>query len=283
VKTLYRNVSAHRQNRALFFRCGLLKRRQITFGMVAAAATWRAGTVAAQPRELAPLVYKASGLLMQSQRMSKAFALMGLGIEASDARRVVGECVVTGQRHVEELLASPLVTPARATYVAMNKLWARARDQTAQTPSPKGLDELLVLDSQILGMANEAVSQLLLQNKQPELASVDTAGRLGMLSQRLAKFHFCALWGVVPRIAATQMVKARDDFAANLKVLQSATRTAAQREAIDAANSQWVFFDAALKSSSTGADGGVHARLARASETMVLVFNDVAPKFARVA
>lgn len=239
--------------------------------------------VAAQGRDMASLVHRLGGLMAQSQRLSKAYALIGLGIEAADARRVVNECLAASARTVEELLAAPLAASARATMAGMAQGWARARQQTLAEPTPKTLDALLVLDAQLLGMANEAVTQLLWQGVSPELKAVDTAGRMGMLSQRLAKYHFCALWGVVPRIAVTQMAKARDEFQLNLRALQTAARTAAQREAIAAASAQWVFFDAALQSSKQGAEAGVNTRLARASETMLLVFNDVAPKFARIS
>lgn len=260
-----------------------MKRRDLTIGIAASALGLGTRRAAAQGRDIASLVHRASGLMAQSQRLSKAYALLGLGIETADTRRVVGECVAASTRTVEELQAAPLAAPARATLVAMAKGWLRARDQTLSAPTPQNLDALLVLDAQLLGMANESVTQLLWQGPSPELKAIDTAGRMSMLSQRLAKYHFCALWNVVPRIAATQMAKARDDFQLNLRELQAAARTAAQREAIGAASSQWVFFDAALQTSKQGAEAGVNTRLARASETMWLVFNDVAPKFARIS
>lgn len=235
----------------------------------------------AQARDLAGTVYRASSLLTQSQRLSKAYCLWGLKIEVDDAQRIVGECVAQSERTIGELSAAPQVS--KETYAALAKLWGRARDLTVQAPSAKSMDGLLVLDSQMLGIANEGAAHLLRQHTQPELMTVDTAARLAMLSQRLAKFHFCALWGVAPRLAATQTAKSKEEFQTHLRSLQGAAKTAAQRQALEAAHSQWVFFDAALQHSTLGAEAGVHTRLARASETMLQVFNDLAPKFARLA
>ena len=259
-----------------------MRRRHFTCATAALAASWCAGPALAQGRELPSLVHRAGSLLSQSQRLGKSYALLGLGIEAADARRITNDCVAQSQRAVESLLAAPAAASARTSLLAMAKLWTRAGDDTRAAPTTKALDTLLLLDAQLLVVANEAVAQMLWQGKQPGLATIATAGRMAMLSQRLAKFHFCSLWGVAPRIAVTQMAKAKEEFLAQMGVLQAAARTPAQKDAIQAANAQWVFFEAALQGSHLGAEAGVHARLARASETMLLVLGEVAPRFARL-
>lgn len=244
---------------------------------------WPAGLLLAQPRDFGTQVHRATGLLGLSQRVSKAYALLGLNIEPELARTAVAECAASSARLLEQLLATPLSPASRDAYLALNKLWAKARALTQAAPTTKSLDTLLVLDGQMLSIANEAVVPLLRQGAPAEVAAVDTAGRLSMLSQRIAKFHFCALWGVAPRLAAAQMGKAKEEFLSHLKGLQGIARTGPQREAITAAQSQWVFFDAALQNASLGAEAGLHARLARSSEAILLVFTEVAAKFARIA
>jgi hypothetical protein len=259
-----------------------VNRRQISIAACAAAAAWSAGPVRAQPRDLSAQVHRGTSLLGLSQRLSKAYALLGLKIEADLARAAIAECATTSTRLLEQLVATPPSPASRDAYIALNKLWAKARELTQAAPTTKSLDALLVLDAQMLGIANEAVVPLLRQGAPHEVAAVDTAGRLSMLSQRIAKFHFCALWGVAPRLAAAQMGKAKEEFLAHLKALQSVARTGPQREAIEAAQSQWVFFDAALQNASLGAEAGLHARLARSSEAILLVFTELAAKFARL-
>lgn len=254
-----------------------LDRRQC----LVAAAAMAPGVGLAQPKELPAAVHRAGVLLTQSQRLAKAYALWGLKMDVDDARRVVTDCLALSTRTIGELsAAAPTLRP---TYAALGKLWDRAAALVAQSPTPQQLDALLVLDQQLLGVANEGLGQLLRQGTAPELAAVDTAHRLSMLTQRLAKFHFCALWGVAPRLAASQIARSRDDFQAHLGALKSAGQTAAQRQALEAASSQWVFFDAALQHSTLGAEAAVHTRLSRASETILQAFHDLAAKFARVA
>jgi hypothetical protein len=259
-----------------------MRRRHITCLAAAVATLGVAPMARAQGREMATLVHRASGLTVQSQRLVKAAAQLGLGIEAADARRILAACVADSQRSVETLVAAPAAAPARSSFQALGKLWARAAADTQGAPTRASVDALLLLDHQLLSVALEATTQLLWQSKQPELNTLTTTAQLGMLSQRLAKFHFCALWGVAPRIAASQAPKAREEFLSQLAVLKAAARTPAQKEALDGVTSQWVFFNAALQASSLGADAGVHARLARASEAMLLVLGEVAPRFVRL-
>lgn len=258
-----------------------MNRRQISIAACAAVA-WPAGQVLAQPRDFSAQVHRATSLLGLSQRLSKAYALLGLKIETDLAHAAVAECASSSTRLLEQLLAAPPSPASRDAYLALNKLWARARELTQAAPTAKSLDALLVLDGQMLSIANEAVVPLLRQGAPAEVAAVDTAGRLSMLSQRIAKFHFCALWGVAPRLAAAQMGRAKEEFLAHLKTLQGVARTGPQRDAIAAAQSQWVFFDAVLQNASLGAEAGLHARLARSSEAILLVFTEVAAKFARI-
>lgn len=258
-------------------------RRRFSIAACAAAVVWPAGPLRAQPRDISAQVHRATSLLGLSQRLSKAYALLGLNIEADLARAAVAECSASSGKLLEQLLTAPPTPASHAAYVALHRLWARARDLTQAAPTTKSLDALLVLDAQMLGIANEAVAPLLRQGAAAEVAAVDTAGRLSMLSQRIAKFHFCALWGVAPKLSATQMAKAKEEFLAHLKTLQGVARTGPQRDAIAAAQSQWVFFDAALQNASLGAEAGLHARLARSSEAILLVFTEVAGKFARIA
>lgn len=256
-------------------------RRQVSTAGVA-ALLWPAVPALAQPRDLGAVVHRATLLLGLSQRLSKAYALLGLNIEPELARTALAECATSSTRLVEQLLAAAPAPASRDAYVALGKLWAKARDLTQAAPTTKSLDTLLVLDAQMLGIANEGVAPLLRQGAPAEVGAVDIAGRLSMLSQRIAKFHFCALWGVAPKLAATQMARAKDEFLAHLKTLGGAARTTPQREAIAAAQSQWVFFDAALQNASLGAEAGLHARLARSSEAILLAFSEVAGKFTKI-
>ena len=106
---------------------------------------------------------------------------------------------------------------------------------------------------------------------------------MAMLSQRIAKFHFAALWGVAPKLAASQIARARQDFLGLQKGLQSAARGPGQQEALAALQSQWVFFEAALENASLGAEAGLHVRLARASEAILRAFDELGTRLVRSA
>lgn len=251
-------------------------------GMGARAQT-SPGAARPPARDAAGLAQRVGQLMVLSQRVGKAHALDGLGIERDDARRVIGECLEQSPRLVAELSgATALPEAARPAVQALGPAWGRARELVAAAPTPQTLDRLLVLDNQLLGIANEASMHLLRLN-QAEVTLVDTSQRLAMLSQRIAKFHFAALWGVAPKLAASQIARARQDFLGLQRTLNDAARTPAQKEALSGLQSQWVFFEAALQNASLGAEAGLHVRLARASEAILRAFDDVAVRLSRSA
>jgi hypothetical protein len=234
-------------------------------------------------RDAAGVAQRVGQLMVLSQRVGKAHALDGLGIERDDARRIRGEVLDLATRLLGELSTAPAVPePARPAVQALSPAWQRARELLAAAPTPATLDRLLVLDNQLLGIANEASTHLLRLN-QADVTAIDTTARMAMLSQRIAKFHFAALWGVAPKLATSQIARARQDFLGLQKGLQAAARSPAQQEALAGLQSQWVFFEAALENASLGAEAGLHVRLARASEAILRAFDELGSRLGRSA
>jgi uncharacterized protein YchJ len=110
---------------------------------------------------------------------------------------------------------------------------------------------------------------------------VNLAGRQRMLSQRIAKYQFCRQWGVSEREAPAESAKAKSEFVAAMATLAAQAKTPSQRSALDSAANQWVFFDSAL--SSANGNTGAQSRLARASEQILVAFDDVTLAFERGA
>jgi hypothetical protein len=242
-----------------------------------------AGPARAPARDAVGASQRVGQLMVLSQRVGKVHALDGLGIERDDARRIRVESLDLAARLVGELSSAPAVPEAAKPAVqALGPAWQRARDLLATAPTPASLDRLLVLDNQLLGIANEASTHLLRLNL-PDVTAVDSTARMAMLSQRIAKFHFAALWGVAPKLAASQIARARQDFLGLQKGLQSAARGPGQQEALAALQSQWVFFEAALENASLGAEAGLHVRLARASEAILRAFDELGTRLVRSA
>ena len=78
--------------------------------------------------------------------------------------------------------------------------------------------------------------------------AINKAGRQRMLSQRMAKFCLSAMLGVDTATATTEIAKARDEFLKATELLRSAPQATVRiRQELLLADSQWVFFDAALQ------------------------------------
>lgn len=263
------------------------RRTWLALAAAAAVPPWVAAQTSSPARtpvrDAVGVAQRVGQLMVLSQRVGKVHALDGLGIERDEARRVRVESLDQANRLVGELSAGPAVPEAaRPAVQALGPAWQRARDLLVAAPTPASLDRLLVLDNQLLGIANEASTHLLRLNL-ADVTAVDTTARMAMLSQRIAKFHFAALWGVAPKLAASQIARARQDFLALQKGLQAAARAPGQQEAVAALQSQWVFFEAALENASLGAEAGLHVRLARASEAILRAFDELGARLGRGA
>jgi nitrate/nitrite-specific signal transduction histidine kinase len=114
--------------------------------------------------------------------------------------------------------------------------------------------------------------------------AINKAGRQRMLSQRMAKFYLAATLPVDADTATAEIAKARTEFVGAQEVLRQAPEATPRiKEALQLADGQWVFFDAALqrlqntqRSTKLGADVFV------ASENLLSVMDTVTGLYAAV-
>jgi Type IV pili methyl-accepting chemotaxis transducer N-term len=236
----------------------------------------------AQVTDFANAINKAGRQRALSQRLSKAYALIGLGIEREEAQRILGDCMATFDRFLVELRAFARTAELRETYDALDKIWQQAKlVAVGNAPSKEGLIQLLALDAQLLQTANRGTQQFQQASGLASGALVNMAGRQRMLSQRIAKFHFCRLWEVNAREALAETEKARQEFLSALTLLKAQASTARQKDTLMLAENQWGFFETTLAGAGGLANTASQSRLARASEIILSAFDDVTAAFER--
>jgi Type IV pili methyl-accepting chemotaxis transducer N-term len=238
--------------------------------------------VRAQVTDYANAINKGGRQRALSQRLSKAYAMIGLGIERDEGQRILADCMATFDRFLVELRAFARTAELRETYDTLDKIWQQAKlVAVGSAPSKEGLIQLLELDAQLLQTTNRGTLQFQQASGLVTGALVNMAGRQRMLSQRIAKFHFCRLWNVNAREALAETDKAKQEFLAALTQLKAQAGTARQKDALMLADNQWGFFDAALAAAGAAVNAPSQSRLARASETILAAFDDVTTAFER--
>lgn len=230
--------------------------------------------------DLANAINRAGRQRALSQRISKAYVQIGLGIEADEARRVLAGSMASFERSLQALYSFAPNSEIRETYDTLGALWQRAKPLLqAATPSKQSAAQLLALDGQMLQTANLGTLQLQQTSTQPGAALVNVAGRQRMLSQRIAKWQFCKVWGVEPAQADQEVPRSRQEFLAAMSRLKDQARTEPQKDSLRTAELQWVFFDAAIGTAWSGGSSGAQRQLASASELILAAFDEVTTAF----
>ena len=144
---------------------------------------------------------------------------------------------------------------------------------------------LLQADAQVLALAHQGTTQYEAASGKPLGHLVNVAGRQRMLSQRMAKFYLAAMLPVDAAAATAEIAKARAEFVAATELLRNAPQATSRiRQELQLADSQWVFFDAALQRMQGG--GNVNRQVAEvyvASENLLVSMDRVTGMYAALA
>ncbi len=204
--------------------------------------------VVAQVSSLNDAINKAGQQRMLSQRMSKAYLALGMDVATEKSQAVINESMARFDRQLVELSAFAPRAEIKATYSKLEAVWGQYKSQlVGQAPRRESVVALFDLDSKVLELANQGVSQLEQLSAKPLGRLVNVAGRQRMLSQRAAKFYLAQAWKASIPHADSEMQKARTEFAAALSALEQAPEaTSAIRQELDLARQQWVFFELAM-------------------------------------
>ncbi len=142
---------------------------------------------------LAELINLSGRQRMLSERMAKAWMMIGRNISPVKARRLLHQSIslyerqravlaVAGHKHV---LAELLRREARC--------WPRYRRLLLETPRRERMDSLLAANADIVDIAERATYELA-RNPDRNGALINLAGRQRMLVQRMAKNYLGRLW-----------------------------------------------------------------------------------------
>jgi len=229
-----------------------MRRRGILFaggGMALAPLAARA-----QVADLNDAINKAGRQRMLSQRMAKSYLAIGQGVEADMAGRTLAASMALFDRQLAELRAYAPQPDIKATYTQLETAWSGYKTAlVGDKPARPNAESVLALSGQVLKLANDGTGQLEKVSSRPVGKLVNIAGRQRMLSQRMAAHYFGVSWGVQVSAGKAAMGMAREEFVAAHELLKNAPEsTPAIKAELTLAETQWTFFDNALRAAGTG-------------------------------
>jgi hypothetical protein len=256
--------------------------RRTAISYLGACAAFEPVVARAQFSGLAQVQQKASAQRMLSQRMSKAYLLLGMGVSTTKARRVLDDSLARFERQQVELMHFAPSDPLKTTYADLQSAWTQYKLVLAgQDPHRDRVAELIDLDGKMMRLADQGTVQLV-QRAGATANWVDLSARQGMWSQRAAKFFLVRAWQTPVPGAEAALEQARTEFLAGLEALEQARdATPAIRQELELARQQWVFFDIAL--SQRGGMSRSADHVFGASENLLSLMERVTTLYARLA
>ena len=177
---------------------------------------------------------------MLSQRMVKAYLMLGQGIAPSDAQRILQQSVDLFE---SQLLTLKTFQPNPKVQTALANLdteWRKLKPVIAAPPSEAGALALYDASEALQAVAHTVTLAYADGSAEAAERMVNLAGRQRMLSQRAAKFYLYGAWNLNTKPADMEMHFSRAHFTAVLIQLEGSPHATAQvKELIGRIRREW--------------------------------------------
>lgn len=237
-------------------------------------ATWATGAQAQMG--LSGAINYAGWFRALSQRMAKAYCQQYLQVLPAAAVDVMGlarKMVQTGSGELARGMQSGQwpaevgrqLAEVQKQFSLLNQMTSAPATTTALVAAASEQADRTLLIAQAVTEAIEKLAQA------PSARLVNLAGRQRMLSQRLAKNYFLSAAKVDSKVVQAQLASDAADFRQALQTLKAApVSTSSIRNELELADSQWLFFESALRRPAD--DAGLNA-VATTSERLLGVMD----------
>jgi hypothetical protein len=168
---------------------------------------------------------------MLSQRMVKAYLMLGQGIAPADARTLMQGSIDQFESQLAALKAFQPTPKVRHAVSLVEGAWATCRPLLTAPPSQDGAVELYDASEALQQAAHSAVLAYVDVNAAVIDHLVGLAGRQRMLSQRMAKFYFYRSWGLYDAPADMELHLSRAHFTAVLIQIERSPLVSSQAQA----------------------------------------------------
>lgn len=198
----------------------------LTFSCVPLQLQAQSAPIAAQRMDVTSAVNVAGRQRMLAQRMTKAYLMLGQGIDPDGARTILQESIRLFESQLGALKAFQPNAAQAKSLADLDAVWARCKPLLTAQPTKLGADVLYVLSEDLQQVAHHVTLVYRDVNSQPQDQLVNLAGRQRMLSQRMMKFYLYEAWEINTAPADMELHLARAHFTAVLHQMETSPLTA---------------------------------------------------------
>lgn len=223
----------------IFLFCASYLLTSIAFGLV--PLSLQAEPLPANPSiDLATAVSMAGRQRMLTQRMVKAYLLLGQGVTPDNAQTLLHKSIDQFESQLAALKTFQPDQKVQTTLATLDNEWKTFKPMITATPSRNGAYSLYEANEQLQKLAHNVTLAYDNSSISPRIHMINLAGRQRMLTQRTAKFFLYRSWGLYTEAADMEMHLSRAHFTTVLIQLESSPyATQAIRELAAQIRSDW--------------------------------------------
>jgi hypothetical protein len=271
-----------------------MKRREFVLQSVALVGVALSSNVWAQapktqsarnePMRIGAAIDRSGRQRMLSQRMAKAQLQILNATQVDRSRRVLSESIRSFDESLTALEAFAPDAESKGHLVAQRDVWNRYKAVLEKAPQASSVATIVNLSDEVLATGERATNSFARIAGRAGGSIVDVSGRQRMLSQRIAKLYAqgVAVGDIKP--GAKDIEAASAQFVSAMKQLEASPQNNDYiRQMLVVAQSQWAFYERAVRSALTGSQSASLADdVAKSSENILLTMDSVTAAYAQV-
>lgn len=209
-------------------------------------------TAAPRTDERALAVERAAFQRALSQRVSKAYLMLAMGIQPAAGARILEEARATFERHLSWLEGVSPSPEASLRLADLGERWAECRAVLQRPADRAGAQAMYRIGDELESAAHRVAIALEAAEAPTQARGLLLAGRLRMLSERMAKFWLYRQWGLNAAAADMELHLARAHFTSLLLQVERLELARPAAAAAAVLRQHWPAYDALLPVSNSG-------------------------------